>query len=161
MRIAARAWHRQRLQLRGLERHLVIGAIGVPALCAAPVDCVIEAAVGIKIIHAQYGQLGIVRTSLGVVDSVFIHLPNAVSAMSFPTLLRSSVGGVWCLVCDRTSISSRPLIQSNNIEIISYFIKITSLFLNVKINSKLYLFNGNLLYSNGFQPPIFNFLFMG
>lgn len=32
----------------------------MPALCAAPVDCVIEAAVGIKFIHAQYGQLGIV-----------------------------------------------------------------------------------------------------
>jgi hypothetical protein len=47
--------------LRRLERLLVVGAIGVPALGAAAIDRHVQRAVGAKLVHTEYGDLGILR----------------------------------------------------------------------------------------------------
>ena len=56
-RVAAAARHRQRVELRRLERRLVVGAVGVPALGAAAVDLVAQFAVGVEFVDAEEGDL--------------------------------------------------------------------------------------------------------
>ena len=60
-RVAAAARHRQRVKLRRLERRLVVGAVGVPALGAAPVDLVAQSAVGVEFVDAEHRDLGMIR----------------------------------------------------------------------------------------------------
>ncbi len=59
--VAAAARNGQRVELRRLERLLVVGAVGMPALGAAAIDRHVERAVRGELVDAEQGDLRIVR----------------------------------------------------------------------------------------------------
>src|SRR5206468_12172996 len=62
-RVAAAAGDGQRVELGRLERLLIVGAIGVPALGAAPVDGHVELAVGPELVDTELRDFRIVRVA--------------------------------------------------------------------------------------------------
>src|SRR5690606_33512846 len=59
-RIPAAARDRERIELRGLVRLLLVGTVGVKTLGAAAIDLGVQRSVRAKLVHAEERDLGIV-----------------------------------------------------------------------------------------------------
>src|SRR2546422_6448669 len=75
-RVAASVRHGQGIELGRLERLLIVGAVGVPALGPAAIDRLIELAVGPELVDAQQGDLGIVGVTRHLRE-MWVHDPEA------------------------------------------------------------------------------------